>query len=104
MKTTRTIVQSILVLLVLAVIASCAATRTSESTGQYMDGSVITAKVKTAILEDPTLKVFQIGVETYKDGVQLSGFVNSTEARNHATVVASSVSGVRSVKNDLIVK
>ena len=104
MKTTRTIVQSMLLLLVLAVIASCAATRTSESTGQYMDGSVITAKVKTAILEDPTLKVFQIGVETYKDGVQLSGFVNSTEARNHATVVASQVSGVRSVKNDLIVK
>ena len=104
MKTTKPIVQSLLLLLVLAVIAGCASTRTQESTGQYMDGSVITAKVKAAILEDPALKVFQIGVETYKDGVQLSGFVNSKEARNRAAVVASQVGGVRSVKNDLIVK
>ena len=104
MKRARPIVQSMLVLLVLAVIAGCAANRTTESTGQYVDSSTITAKVKTAILEDPSLKSFQIGVETYKDVVQLSGFVNSTEIRNHATVVASSVSGVRSVKNDLVVK
>jgi osmotically-inducible protein OsmY len=104
MKTTRSIGQSLLVLLVVAVIAGCASSRTSESSGQYMDGSVITAKVKTAMLEDPALKSFQIGVETYKDVVQLSGFVNSTEARNRAAVVASQVSGVRSVKNDLLVK
>jgi osmotically-inducible protein OsmY len=69
-----------------------------------MDGSAITAKVKAAILEDPTLKVFQIGVETYKDVVQVSGFVNSVEMRTRAAVVDSSVSGVRSVQNDLIVK
>jgi osmotically-inducible protein OsmY len=93
-----------LVLLVVAMIAGCASTRTTESTGQYVDGSTITAKVKTAILEDPSLKVFDISVVTFKDVVQLSGFVNSSEIRNHATVVASSVGGVRSVKNDLIVK
>ncbi len=104
MRTARPIVQSILVLLVMVVIAGCAGTRTTESTGEYMDGSLITAKVKAAILEDPSLKVFQIGVETYKDVVQLSGFVNSAEMRNRAAMVASSVSGVRSVKNDLIVK
>jgi osmotically-inducible protein OsmY len=104
MKRARPIVQVFLVLLVLAVIAGCASTRTTESTGQYVDGSTITAKVKTAILEDPSLKVFDIGVQTFKDVVQLSGFVNSAEVRNQATVVASRVSGVRSVKNDLIVK
>ena len=105
MKIARPIVQSMLVLLVLAVITGCAATRTTESTGQYIDSSTITAKVKTAILEDPSLTSFQIAVETYKDVVQLrSGFVNSTEMRSRAAVVASRVSGVRSVKNDLVVK
>jgi osmotically-inducible protein OsmY len=43
-------------------------------------------------------------VETFKDVVQLSGFVNSAETKNHAAVVAGRVSGVKSVKNDLIIK
>ena len=104
MKIARPIVQSMLVLLVLAVIAGCAASRTQESTGQYVDDSTITAKVKAEILGDPALKVFQISVETFKGTVQLSGFVNSAEIRSRAGVVASRVSGVQSVKNDLIVK
>jgi len=104
MKTVRPTMRALLVLLVLAVIAGCASTRTQESTGQYVDDSAITAKVKTDILGDPALKSFQIGVETFKGTVQLSGFVNSAEMRNRAAVVASRVSGVKSVKNDLIVK
>jgi osmotically-inducible protein OsmY len=104
MKIARPMVQSMLVLLVLAVIAGCAATRTQESTGQYTDSSVITAKVKAAIFDDKTLKVYDITVETFKDVVQLSGFVNSAEIKNRAGVVAGGVSGVKSVKNDLIVK
>jgi len=93
-----------LVLLVMAVVAGCAATRTQESTGQYVDDSTITTKVKAEILGDPALKVFEISVETFKGTVQLSGFVNSAEMRSRAAVVASRVSGVKSVKNDLIVK
>jgi osmotically-inducible protein OsmY len=104
MKTAKPMVRMCLVLLALVVIAGCASTRTQESAGQYTDSSVITAKVKEAILEDPALKVFDIGVETFKDVVQLSGFVNSPAIKNRATVVASRVSGVKSVKNDLIVK
>ena len=104
MKMSRRIVQSILVLLALVVIAGCASTRTQESSGQYMDSSVITAKVKAAIFDDPTLKVYDITVETFKDGVQLSGFVNSAEVKSRAGVVAGRVDGVKSVKNDLIVK
>jgi osmotically-inducible protein OsmY len=104
MKTANPIVRALLVLLVLTVIAGCASTRTQESTGQYVDDSTITAKVKAEILGDPALKVFQIGVETFKGTVQLSGFVNSTEARSRAAVVAGRVSGVKSVKNDLLVK
>jgi len=91
-------------LLVLAVLAACASTRTQESAGQYVDDSTITAKVKAEILGDPALKVFAVSVETFKGVVQLSGFVNSAEVRSRAAVVASRVSGVRSVKNDLIVK
>jgi len=104
MKTARPMVRALLVLLVLAVIAGCAGTRTTESTGQYVDDSTITAKVKAAIFDDPALKVFDISVETFKGTVQLSGFVNSAEIRSRAAVVASGVSGVQSVKNNLLVK
>jgi osmotically-inducible protein OsmY len=104
MKTAKPMVRMLLVLLALAVIAGCASTRTQESSGQYMDSSVITAKVKAAMFDDKTLKVFDINVETFKDVVQLSGFVNSAEIKNQAGVVAGRVSGVKSVKNDLIVK
>jgi len=104
MKTAKPMVRMLLVLLALAVIAGCASTRTQESSGEYMDSSVITAKVKAAMFDDKTLKVFDINVETFKDVVQLSGFVNSAEIKNQAGVVAGRVSGVKSVKNDLIVK
>ena len=104
MRTTSPMVRSFLVLLMMAAIAGCAGSRTQQSTGEYVDDSAITAKVKTAVLQDPSLKVFEIGVETFKGVVQLSGFVNSAETVNRATQVASSVGGVTSVKNDLIVK
>jgi osmotically-inducible protein OsmY len=104
MKTAKPMVRVLLVLLALAVIAGCATTRTKESSGEYVDSSVITAKVKAAIFDDPALKVFDITVETFKDVVQLSGFVNSAEIRSRAGVVAGRVSGVKSVKNNLVVK
>jgi osmotically-inducible protein OsmY len=104
MRTTKPMVRSLLVLLVMTAIAGCAGSRTQQSTGEYVDDSAITAKVKAAVLQDPALKVFEIGVETFKGVVQLSGFVSSSETVNRATQVASSVRGVTSVNNDLIVK
>jgi osmotically-inducible protein OsmY len=104
MKTASPMVRSLLVLLVIAVIAGCAASRTQESTGEYFDDSTITGKVKAAILGDPDLKVLQINVETFKGVVQLSGFVNSPQAVSRAVAVARGVSGVKSVKNNLLVK
>ena len=101
MKTVGPIMRSLLVLLVLAVIVGCAATRTQESTGEYVDDSTITAKVKAAIFDDPALKVFDISVETFKGVVQLSGFVNSAEIRSRAAVVARRVPGVRAVRNEM---
>ena len=85
-------------------IAGCAATSTSESTGEYVDSAAITSKVKAALLGDSGLKSFAIEVDTFKDIVQLSGFVNSEQVKARAGEIAGGVSGVRSVRNDLIVK
>jgi osmotically-inducible protein OsmY len=82
----------------------CASTRTQESTGQYIDDSVITTRVKTAILGEPGLKTSEINVETFKGVVQLSGFVGSRSDITSAVKVASAVSGVKSVKNDMQLK
>src|SRR5512143_1396827 len=86
------------------VFVGCASTPTRESTGEYVDDSTITTKVKAAIFNDPSLKVFQINVETFKGEVQLSGFVDSSQSVNRAGEVARGVKGVKSVKNNLIVK
>lgn len=82
----------------------CAATQKHESTGQYIDDSVITTKVKTAIFNEETLKTMQINVKTYKGVVQLSGFVNSAQSVKKAGDVARNVENVVSVENDLLVK
>ena len=86
------------------VFVGCASTPTKESSGQYVDDSTITTKVKAAIFNDPALKVFQINVETFKGVVQLSGFVDSAQNASKAGEVARDVGGVKSVKNNLVVK
>ena len=85
-------------------LVACAPTATSESTGAYVDDASITTKVKTAILDDASLKVFEIHVVTYKNVVQLSGFVDSSAMIGRAGDVAGGVAGVRSVRNDLAVR
>ena len=82
----------------------CASTQKREGTGEYLDDSAITTKVKAAIFNEPTLKVFQINVETFKGDVQLSGFVDSAQSASKAGEVARGVTGVKSVTNNLIVK
>ena len=88
----------------LATAVGCASTSKQEGTGEYVDDSVITTKVKAAILGEPSLKVAEIKVETFKGVVQLSGFVTSTALANKAVEIAGKVSGVKSVKNDMRVK
>ncbi len=89
---------------VLVSFMGCASTQTKESTGGYIDDSVITTKVKAAIFSEPTLKSTEINVETFKGAVQLSGFVNSQADINRAVEVTRKVEGVRSVKNDMRLK
>lgn len=90
--------------LVLSVFVGCASTATQEGTGEYFDDSVITSKVKAAILNEPTLSSNQISVETFKGTVQLSGFVGSQSEIQKAGAIARDVKGVTSVKNDLKLK
>ena len=104
MKERNIVIHYLVLLMLITTFAACAATRTRESTGDYVDDSVITTKVKALLAEDDFLKSFQITVETYKGTVQLSGFVNSQQAVDKAGQIARSVKGVTSVKNSLIVK
>ena len=82
----------------------CGSTPKKASTGEVIDDSVITTKVKALLAADNLLKSIQIGVETYRGTVQLSGFVNSREVVEKAEQITKSVQGVKSVKNDLVVK
>lgn len=95
---------ALLMAFLFAVLVGCSSTSTRSSTGEYIDDSVITTKVKAAILEDKELKVTEINVETFKGVVQLSGFVNSQSDINRAVSVARGVGGVKSVKNDMRIK
>jgi len=90
--------------ILLSFLLGCAGSSTTEGTGEYIDDTVITAKVKTAIFDEATLKSAEINVETFKGTVQLSGFVNSRADINKAIEVARSVKGVKSVKNDMRLK
>ena len=90
--------------IVLVSFMGCASTSKKEGTGEYVDDSVITTKVKAAIFNEPTLKSSEINVETFKGVVQLSGFVSSHEDINKAVSVARGVKGVVSVKNDMRTK
>jgi osmotically-inducible protein OsmY len=103
MKTTNLFFTVILIIM-FATITGCASSAKKAGTGEYIDDTVITAKVKVAILEDPALKSSEINVETFKGVVQLSGFVVSQDAINKAVETARGVNGVTSVKNDMQLK
>jgi osmotically-inducible protein OsmY len=103
MNNSKRVVTLLFSFLLLAV-AGCASTQTSEGTGEYVDDTVITTKVKAEIFKDPALKSREINVETFKGVTQLSGFVSSQDDVNKAMTAARGVKGVKSVKNDMQVK
>ncbi|WP_129126054.1 BON domain-containing protein [Geomonas oryzae] len=100
----RRIVTVLLCACMLASFTGCTATSRHESTGEYVDDSVITTRVKAALFDELALKTFQINVTTYRGVVQLSGFVDSAENARKAGEIARRVKGVEEVKNDLITK
>ncbi|MGD0918225.1 MAG: BON domain-containing protein [Thermodesulfobacteriota bacterium] len=104
MKKRNIVIRCFVLLMLIATFAACASTPKHESTGEYVDDSVITTKVKSLLANDDFFKSFQISVETYKGIVQLSGFVDSQQAVDKAGEIVRSVQGVKSVKNNLVVK
>ncbi|KPQ30006.1 MAG: hyperosmotically inducible periplasmic protein [Marinobacter excellens HL-55] len=88
-------------IMLLALLVGCASTESSSGTGEYIDDTVITTKVKAAIFNETTLKSAEINVETYKGVVQLSGFVNSQADIDTAVKLAREVKGVKSVENSM---
>ncbi len=104
MKKRNIVIHCLVLLMLITTFAACASTATRGSTGEYVDDSVITTKVKSLLAEDDFLKSFQISAETFKGTVQLSGFVNSQKAVDKAGSITKSVKGVKSIKNNLIVK
>lgn len=86
------------------ILVACYTSPYTESTGEYLDSSAITARVKASLLNELGSSGFAIVVKTYKDEVQLSGFVDNLGVRSRAAIIATGVDGVRGVRNDLIVK
>lgn len=94
----------LLAVLSIVLVVGCAASPKHEGTGEYIDDTVITTKVKAAIFNEPTLKSMEINVETFKGRVQLSGFVSTQANASTAVSVARGVTGVRDVKDDMRLK
>ncbi len=90
--------------LALSTMVGCAMGPKQESATRYIDDTVITTGVKTAILNEPTLKVAEINVETYDGVVQLSGFVAQTNDIVTANKVTQGVKGVKSIRNSIRLK
>nr|WP_066753356.1 BON domain-containing protein [Proteus myxofaciens] len=91
-------------LLMVFTIAACSPTPKTEGTGGYFDDSVITTKVKTALLGEKNLNSTQISVETFKGKVQLSGFVSSEADANRAIDTTRNVKGVKGVINSMSIR
>jgi hyperosmotically inducible protein len=106
MKNTIRILSLLFVAFALVSVVGCASTDTRErqSVGEYFDDSVITTKVKAAMLNDPDVSALEVSVETYEGVVQLSGFVSTQAQANKAVQIARGVAGVKDVKNDMRVR
>lgn len=100
----RQILNRLLPVFLILAIAGCAATPTRESTGQYVDDSAITTKVKAALLRADDVHSLNISVETYKGVVQLSGFVDSEAEKARAEKIAGGIEGVKRVEDRMSVK
>ena len=104
MKNLIRIFSALLLTISFLMVSGCASTSRHEGSGEYVDDSVITTKVKAMLFDEPNLRSGQINVETFKAVVQLSGFVSTRADMDKAIEVARKVKGVESVKNDMRLK
>lgn len=104
MKKSNLFISYLVLIMLVATFVACASTPKQESTGDYVDDSVITTKVKSQLAGDAFLRSFEISVETRKGVVQLSGWVKTQDAVDKAGQIAAGVGGVKAVRNNLVVK
>jgi osmotically-inducible protein OsmY len=104
MKHLMNLTSAFFMVLAFFITIACTSTPSQEGMGEYVDDSILTAKINAAILGEPTLSSVEINVETFKGEVQLSGFVDSSADISKAVAVAKDVIGVKSVKNDMRLK
>jgi osmotically-inducible protein OsmY len=104
MKSYHILIRSVVAVLLIAALMACASTPKQESTGEFVDDSAITTKVKADLLADNILKGFEVSVETYKGIVALSGFVDTKATKDRAGSIARKVAGVKEVRNNVVVK
>jgi len=102
--TMQRIAQVVLVCVLGGTLIGCAGTSKVESTGEYIDDTAITSRVKAAFLNDPLVSALAVNVETFKGVVQLSGFVKTVAERNRAVQLTRAVPGVRLVRNDILIR
>lgn len=96
--------QALVAALLALTLAACASTGKQEGTGEYIDDTVITTRVKAALLKDPVVSGLAVNVETFKGTVQISGFVKTAAERDMAHKLAHAVPGVKAVKNDILIR
>src|SRR5215813_6674505 len=84
--------------------SGCAGDRYHESTGESIDDTATTARVKKALHADPQYKFDDVKVTTFKGTVQLSGFADSRDAKSRAAEIAKTVEGVKDLENNITVK
>lgn len=89
---------------VTAALSACDAVSGKETAGQYIDDTTITARVKSALAADPVVKAREVGVETLRGEVQLSGFVRTNDESARAVGIARNAEGVRAVRNSIVVR
>lgn len=99
LKRTRSIASTVLLA---ALLAGCAVASGRETAGEYVDDATITGRVNTAIVSE--FGPNRIGVETMQNVVQLSGFVEEEATRTKAGTIARGVTGVKDVRNNIIVQ
>lgn len=104
MKLSRDYITALFLVLSLIIMGGCTVASGQKSAGEFVDDSVITTQIKTALIRDENIRAGEINVETYKGEVQLTGFVSSREAANRAVELARGVKGVTAVRNDMQIR
>jgi osmotically-inducible protein OsmY len=103
-RTLRPLILAVAATTALLGATGCAVVRDQQTVGAYIDDATLTTRVKAKLADDPTVSAMAIGVETFEGVVQLSGVAKSNDERNRAESLARDVSGVKGVRNDIVVR